>query len=113
MTLARSSGKCALDHAAQDQRAVMGFVMRRIDEGDGLDGCAACELGDGFRRGILLQLPPVACDELVPSCGVVSEPAPQFMAGRQVLEPRIELEIRLPDTARPEPLHEHPITVVR
>src|SRR3954469_11022770 len=35
------------------------------------------------------------------------------MAGRQVLEPSIEVEIRLADTARPEPLHEHPITVVR
>src|SRR2546430_13262809 len=95
MTLTRPPGKRAFDLAAKDHRAVVGLVARTIDECHRPDGCAAYELGQGLRRGMFAQFAPIARGKLVPARRVVSEPAAQFGAGRDVLEPGIELEIRL------------------
>ena len=89
----------------------MGLVARTIDECHRPDGCAAYELGQGLRRGMFAQFAPIARGKLVPARRVVSEPAAQFGAGRDVLEPGIELEIRLAHAARPEPLDQHPIAI--
>jgi len=100
MTLVRPAGKRAFDLGAQDHCAVVGLVASAIDECHRPERCVAYELGQGFRRRMLAQLTPVARGELAPARRVVSEPAAQLLAGRDVLEPRIEPKVGLAHAAR-------------
>src|SRR5207244_2749031 len=90
---------------------VVCLVARTVDRCHRPDGCAAYELGQSLRRGTFAQFAPVARGKLPPARRVVSEPASQLGAGRDVLEPRIELEVRLTHAARPESFDQHSITI--
>lgn len=59
-----------------------------------------------FQRFGVLVLGEVSSLKFLPLCLVVSEPLPQLRAWSCVLEPRVEVEVFLFDSARPEALDE-------
>jgi iron complex outermembrane receptor protein len=62
-------------------------------------------------RRFASQLETVPSSELGPFARIMREPASQFRAGSNVLEPSVEWQIGLPHATRPEPLDEKARTV--
>src|SRR5579875_832357 len=87
----------------------MGFVARGIDQGHRAAPAELAQLAQ--RPGILRDLVAIALAELRPALRVVTEPAPQGRARRDVLEPDIDGGLLLREPARPQPLHQHALAV--
>src|SRR5207249_69637 len=84
--------------------------MRGVDEGHPATPGRSEERPPG--RAMRAQLGEVPPPKLRPLLRVVAEPLPQVRARRDVLEPPIELQARLPDTPRPESFHQEARAVV-
>ena len=67
------------------------------------------ELGDGF--GLLRKFTNIALTELSPFRRVVAEPFSQRGAGRDVLQPEIDLRRTLRNPPRPEPIYQNACAV--
>lgn len=62
-------------------------------------------------RRLLAKLEPIAFAKFVPSSRVMAEPLAKLGARRQLAQPIIESGIPLLDTARPDAIHQHAITI--
>ena len=100
-----------LEEASQDDRVVVIFVVRRVDQGHCAPRRPAREIPErcASRRG--LQLSPIAEGELSPAPRIMRKPAAQGVTRRDVLGPRVERKVLLSNAAGPEPIDEHPVAV--
>src|SRR5690348_6847606 len=79
--------------------AVARDVVRGVHEGDPLAPCSREERLPG--PAMRPQLSEVPLPKRRPLLWVVVEPLPQSRARRDILQPRIELQARLPNPSRP------------
>src|SRR5690348_4941844 len=84
--------------------------MRGVDEGHPATPGRSEERPPG--RAMPAQLGEVPPPKLRPLLRVVAEPLPQVRARRDVLQPPIELQARLPDAPWPQSLHEETRAIV-
>ena len=101
-----------LEEASQDDRVVVIFVVRRVDQGHCAPRRPAREIPErcASRRG--LQLSPIAEGELSPAPRIMRKPAAQGVTRRDVLGPRVERKVLLSNAAGPEPIDEHAVPVL-
>src|SRR6185369_5739924 len=85
-------------------------VVGAEEEGDIVFPRSLQERTPGF--AILFQLPFVAAAEFSPSCRVMSEPAPQLITWRNILQPAIQPERLFFHPAGPETVNQEAETVV-
>ena len=111
-SLRRVRPQRALDRVAQHHRAVVLLVTSAVDERHHAAGGALRELTEEGSRRVGPQLGVVSARELAKPIGLVSEPAAQGGAGREVLRPEIESQRLLLHAAGPQPIDEHAVAVV-
>src|SRR5437764_13180782 len=93
----------SIEERLQRDGAVARNVVRGVDEGaPPAPGRREERLPGRAMRAQLGEVPP---PELRPLLRVVAEPLPQVRARRDVLQPPIEFQTRLPDAPRPQSLH--------
>ena len=85
------------------------FVPGGIDEGDRAPPRPATQIAKQIR--MLGDLPPIAALEVLPTAGLVIEPAPERAAWRDVLHPIVDLQFRLANAARPKPVDKDALAV--
>src|SRR4029077_8557345 len=108
MSLGRSA-HVSLEVVTEGDRVVVLLVLRGKKENEAAALRRLAEWSPGLWMAV--QLLAVAPDELIPAVGVVPEPAPQRVAGRDVLQPPVDGQVRLADAARPEPVHQEAFPV--
>lgn len=88
---------------------VMDSVARRVDERDRSFAGAAAQILDRLPMGG--ELSAIAAPELVPATRIMVEPPAQFGGWRDLLEPLVQLGLRLAEAPWPESIYEDPRAV--
>src|SRR5690606_37359865 len=93
-----------LEHLAQDDRVIAGGIARAVYQGQ---RSAAAQLFQQPQQFVALrELGAVAVAERGPPGRIVSVPASQRLAGRELLEPEVDGELLLAQATRPQPVHQ-------
>lgn len=100
----------ACDEIPEDHSMIALRVARRVDERD----CSFSRLAPKVRNALimLVELSAVSAAEVTPPRGVSVEPSPKAIRWREVPEPELYPGRRPPQAARPETVHENPLSIV-
>lgn len=97
-------------HLAQHDSVVVQRVARRIDERDGASAGEVSKVREEIRMG--MDFLRVTAAKLVPSIRVMAEPLTKVRAGRELLEPFVDVRLDFRDSARPEAIDKNPAAVL-
>jgi hypothetical protein len=104
------STRRSLQHRAQHRRVVHARIARGIQQCHALPPGALAQCLQ--QQSLSAQLCAVAAGEFRPAFQVTVKPGAQRRTRCELREPGIETSALLADTARPEPIDEHPIAIV-
>lgn len=95
----------------QGHGTVVDLIVRGIDQGYRTFFNHLHNRGDCLR--ILFQFAPIPPPKFHPFIGVMPKPGTQFLAGRDIPQPAIDLCSRFGQPARPKAFHEDALTIRR